>query len=172
MIANAIRLMEEALEEAEKGLRQGEVPVGAVLANSEGHIIARAHNQPITLSDPSAHAEILALRKAGMQCNNYRLPGCVLVVTLEPCLMCMAALIHARIGQLFFGASDPKGGAAGSLYDIAKDTRLNHQINVQGGILKEACGDIIRAFFQGRRQETLRAKKPKRAACGEVPKWS
>lgn len=156
MTGKAIRLMEEALEEAEKGLRQGEVPVGAVLADSKGHIIARAHNQPIAMSDPTAHAEILALREAGTQHHNYRLPGCVLVVTLEPCLMCMAAAVHARIAQLFFGASDPKGGAAGSLYDISKDTRLNHQVDVQGGILKEACGDMIRAFFQGRRQESLR----------------
>jgi tRNA(adenine34) deaminase len=154
MSDKAIRLMEEALEEAEKGFRQGEVPVGAVLADSKGRVIARAHNQPIAMSDPTAHAEILALRKAGTEHHNYRLPGCVLVVTLEPCLMCMAAAVHARIAQLFFGASDPKGGAAGSLYDLSKDTRLNHQVSVQGGILKEACGAMIRAFFQGRRQES------------------
>jgi tRNA(adenine34) deaminase len=124
------------------------------LADSEGRIIARAHNQPIALNDPTAHAEILALREAAREHQNYRLPGCILVVTLEPCLMCMAASVHARIGQLFFGASDPKGGAAGSLYDISKDTRLNHHVNVQGGILKEACGVMIRAFFQGRRRES------------------
>lgn len=154
MAIEATYLMEEALKEAEKGFRRGEVPVGAVLADTDGHIIARAHNQPIAMSDPTAHAEILALREAGTQHQNYRLTGCVLAVTLEPCLMCMAASVHARIAYLFFGASDPKGGAAGSLYDISKDTRLNHRVNVQGGILKEACEDMIRAFFQGRRRES------------------
>lgn len=154
MAIEATHLMEEALKEAEKGFRQGEVPVGAVLADSEGHIITRAHNEPIATSDPTAHAEILALREAARLRQNYRLPDCVLAVTLEPCLMCMAASVHARIAQLFFGASDPKGGAAGSLYDISKDTRLNHQVKVQGGILKEACGDMIRAFFQSRRKES------------------
>ena len=134
MIGNAIRLMEEALEEAEKGLHKGEVPVGAVLADSKGHVIARAHNQPIAMSDPTAHAEILVLRQAGSYLKNYRLHHTTLVSTIEPCTMCMGALLHARISRLVFGAFDPKSGGAGSLYDLATDSRLNHRIDHFPGI--------------------------------------
>ena len=115
------QLMKQALVEAEKGYAEGEVPVGAVLATQEGELIAGAHNQPITLNDPSAHAEILVMRKAGLALENYRLTNTILVATIEPCLMCMGAALHARIAQVVFGAADPKAGAAGSVYNLAAD---------------------------------------------------
>lgn len=144
-------LMTQAIEEAENAFSEGEVPVGAVLASSKGGILAKAHNQPIALKDPTAHAEILALRQAGTAMGNYRLNECILVVTIEPCLMCMGAAIHARIARLIFGAFDPKGGAAGSLYDLSRDDRLNHRLEVVPGIMEEACQDLMRRFFQDRR---------------------
>ena len=146
-------LMKEALKEAEKGLKSGEVPVGAVLAGSDGRIVAKAHNQPISLNDPTAHAEILTLRKAGLALRNYRLNNTVLVVTVEPCLMCMAAAMHARIPVLAFGAHDPKGGAAGSLYNLATDSRLNHRIEVTSGIMEEASRILMQDFFRARRKK-------------------
>ena len=157
-------LMREALDEARKGLAEGEVPVGAVLADSEGEIVARAHNQPIALNDPSAHAEILALRKAGAVYGNYRLQGATLVVTVEPCLMCMGAALHARLSRIVFGALDPKGGAAGSVYDLSADSRLNHRIEVVSGILGEECAEVMQDFFVSRRTKS--------EEYGEVPKWS
>jgi len=146
-------LMRQALAEAEKGLSAGEVPVGAVLAGPDGQIVARAHNQPITLQDPTAHAEILVIRKAGLLCGNYRLKNTLLVVTVEPCIMCMGAAIHARIARLVFGAPDPKGGAAGSLYNLALDKRLNHEIEVIPGIMEQECRELIGGFFRGRREK-------------------
>lgn len=157
-------IMELALGEAEKGLAKGEVPVGAVLLGPGGKIVARNHNQPITLGDPTAHAEILTLRSAAASLNNYRLPGSTLVVTLEPCLMCMAAAIHARVSRLVFGAPDKKSGAAGSLYNLAADGRLNHKIEVIPGVMEEACAGLLKEFFQRRRKENR--------IQGEVPKWS
>lgn len=145
--------MQEALSEAEKGLVAGEVPVGAVLADPDGQIVARAHNQPITLQDPTAHAEILVMRKAGLFFENYRLNNTLLVVTIEPCLMCMGAAVNARIARLAFGAPDPKGGAAGSLYNLASDKRLNHEIEVIPGIMEQDCRELIGGFFQGRREK-------------------
>lgn len=145
--------MQEALSEAEKGLVAGEVPVGAVLAGPDGQIVARAHNQPITLQDPTAHAEILVMRKAGLFFENYRLNNTLLVVTIEPCLMCMGAAVNARIARLAFGAPDPKGGAAGSLYNLASDKRLNHEIEVIPGIMEQDCRELIGGFFQGRREK-------------------
>jgi tRNA(adenine34) deaminase len=144
-------LMTHAVRQAEKALAGGEVPVGAVVATLEGKIVAEAHNQPIALRDPSAHAEILAMRKAGSLCDNYRLNNAILVVTIEPCLMCMGAAINARIGQLVFGVADPKTGAAGSLYNIAADNRLNHRIEVISGIMKEECRALMQDFFRARR---------------------
>lgn len=144
-------LMEQALIEAKKGFEEGEVPVGAVIAGPGGSIIAGAHNRPIGLNDPTAHAEILALRKAGELLKNYRLNGATLVVTIEPCIMCIGAAIHSRISTLVFGAFDPKGGAAGSLYNPAEDVRLNHQIEIIPGIREKECGDLLKDFFRSRR---------------------
>lgn len=144
-------LMEQALIEAKKGFDEGEVPIGAVIAGTCGDIIASAHNQPISLNDPTAHAEILALRRAGEAINNYRLNDVTLVVTIEPCLMCIGAAIHSRISTLVFGAFDPKGGAAGSLYNPANDTRLNHCIEIVSGIKERECGDLLKDFFRSRR---------------------
>ncbi len=144
-------LMREALMEAKKGLTKGEVPVGAVLCGQAGNIVAKAYNCPIALNDPTAHAEILALRKAGEHYRNYRLTGATLVVTIEPCLMCMGAILNARISRLVFGAFDPKAGAAGSVFDLAADKRLNHRIEVIPGIREEACRTIIQEFFRSRR---------------------
>lgn len=145
--------MEHALIEATKGFEEGEVPIGAVIAGPDGNIISKAHNQPIALNDPTAHAEILALRKAGEALNNYRLNEATLVVTIEPCLMCIGAAIHSRISTLVFGSFDPKGGAAGSLYNPANDTRLNHQIEIISGIREKECGDLLRDFFRSRRNQ-------------------
>lgn len=143
--------MHEALREAAKGFEKGEVPVGAVIVDPDGAIVARAHNQPISLRDPCAHAEILALRQAGISSGNYRLEGSTLVVTLEPCLMCIGAAIHARIRRLVFGALDPKWGAAGSLYNVTEDPRLNHRLEVIPGVLAEECLQLMQTFFQMRR---------------------
>ncbi len=144
-------LMKKALREAERGFTKGEVPVGAVLAGPDGDIVAKAHNLPISLNDPTAHAEILALRSAGTFYRNYRLTGATLLVTIEPCLMCMGAAINARISRLVFGAFDPKSGAAGSLYDLAADNRLNHRIEVISGIMEKECRKLMQDFFHLRR---------------------
>lgn len=152
MTVDVFGLMKEALEEAKKGLAKGEVPVGAVVAGPDGEIMGRSHNLPICLNDPTAHAEILALRQAGAYSRNYRLPNTTLVVTVEPCPMCMGAALHARIARLVFGAPDPKSGAAGSLFDLARDKRLNHRIEVIGGIMEEECAGLLRHFFRLRRQ--------------------
>jgi tRNA(adenine34) deaminase len=146
-------LMEQALIDAKKGFHEGEVPVGAVIAGPEGNIIASAHNQPIGLNDPTAHAEILAIRRAGEALGNYRLNNLTLVVTIEPCLMCVGAAIHSRISTIVFGAYDPKGGAAGSLYNPAIDTRLNHRIKIISGVRGKECGDLLRDFFKSRRSQ-------------------
>ena len=144
-------LMGHALKEAEKASLSGEVPVGAVIAGQEGEIVASAHNQPIALNDPTAHAEILVIRKASLACQNYRLSNTVLVVTIEPCTMCMGAVINARVPKLVYGADDPKGGAAGSLYDFAGDGRLNHKIEVISGIRDDECRVLMQDFFRMRR---------------------
>ena len=144
-------LMKEALKEAEKGFTEGEVPVGAVLINGEGNIVARAHNMPISLNDPTAHAETLVLRSAAARNRNYRMNGATLVVTIEPCPMCMGAALQARVSRLIFGAFDPKWGAAGSLYNLAGDHRLNHQIEVVSGIMEKECIALVQDFFHSRR---------------------
>jgi tRNA(adenine34) deaminase len=153
MPLDLFHLMKQALSEAEKGSSMGEVPVGAVLASPEGQIVAKAYNQPIALGDPTAHAEILAIRKAGLFFRNYRLNNVTLVVTLEPCLMCMGAAINARIARLVFGTVDPKAGAAVSLYNLSEDKRLNHRIEVVSGIMEEECRSLIQDFFRVRREK-------------------
>lgn len=144
-------LMGQALKEARKASSSGEVPVGAVIASLEGEIIASAHNQPIALNDPTAHGEILAIRKACLVCRNFRLNNTVLVVTIEPCAMCMGAVVNARVPRLVYGADDPKGGAAGSLYNLAKDGKLNHKVEVISGIRDEECRALMQDFFRIRR---------------------
>ena len=151
MCADFSALMELALIEAFKAFEEGEVPIGAVVVSKKGDILGIAHNKPISSHDPTAHAEILAIRNASVKIANYRLTGCSLITTIEPCIMCMGAALHARIETLVFGAKDPKGGAAGSLYNLAEDSRLNHKITVVSGILEKECSDIMRSFFQKRR---------------------
>ena len=140
-----------ALEEAESALAEGEVPVGAVVAAPDGSVLATAHNSPRALDDPTAHAEIMALRRAGAAVGNYRLTGCLLVVTVEPCPMCMGAAVNARVARLVYGAPDPKAGAAGSVYDMASDGRLNHRIDVVAGVCADRCRELLQGFFRGRR---------------------
>lgn len=142
--------MRLALEEASLARTAGEVPVGAVIIRGE-EFLAKAHNSPIALSDPSAHAELLAIRRASAGIENYRLAGATLYTTLEPCLMCAGAILQSRIERLVFGAADPKGGAAVSLYRIFDDRRMNHAVKVQGGVLGEACAEIITGFFREKR---------------------
>jgi tRNA(adenine34) deaminase len=144
------QFMRLALAEAEKAIQEGEIPVGAVVVRG-GEVIASAHNGPVGLNDPSAHAEILALRRAAAVEGNYRLAGATLYVTIEPCLMCSGALIQARVSRLVFGAPDPKGGAVVSLYGVLEDARLNHRVDVTGGVLKEACSEILSRFFREKR---------------------
>jgi tRNA(adenine34) deaminase len=143
--------MREALKEAERALSVDEVPVGAVIVN-QGRIIARAHNQKETLRDPTAHAEMIAITQAAEALERWRLTGCTLYVTLEPCTMCAGAMVLARMDRLVFGADDPKAGAVGSLYNIPRDMRLNHRLDVTGGVLADPCGDVLRRFFQKKRR--------------------
>lgn len=143
--------MQHALSLADRAEQQGEVPVGAVVVLDD-EIIGEGWNQPITSNDPTAHAEIIALRNAAKHLDNYRFPKeTSLYVTLEPCSMCAGAIIHARIGRLVFGARDPKGGAAGSVFEIAGTDKLNHIVEVVGGVLEEECSSRLRAFFRARR---------------------
>jgi tRNA(adenine34) deaminase len=142
--------MRIALSEAGRAREAGEVPVGAVIVR-KGVLLASACNSPISLHDPSAHAEILAIRAAAAVVGNYRLTGTTLYVTLEPCLMCAGAILHARIERLVFGAADPKGGVAVSLWRLFEDRRLNHAVIVTEGILREACAEILSGFFQEKR---------------------
>jgi tRNA(adenine34) deaminase len=148
---NHEKYMAIAIEEARKADQKGEVPVGAVLIDVNGNILAADHNQPIYQCDPSAHAEMLALRRASQKLQNYRLLNTTLYVTVEPCIMCMGAIVHARIAMLVFGAQDPKWGAAGSLYDFAQDGRLNHQLVVIGGVCEASCRQLMQQFFRQRR---------------------
>ncbi len=143
--------MRQAILEAQQAAREDEVPVGAVLVDVNGAVLAKAYNQTILLCDPTAHAEILALRSAAKALGNHRLVGTLLYVTIEPCVMCMGALLHARVARIVYGARDPKWGAAGSCYELAADTRLNHVIDVRGGILEDECRQLIQAFFRDKR---------------------
>jgi len=142
--------MQMALEEAQKAGEEGEVPVGAVLV-FEGQVIARGHNRPIGLSDPTGHAEILTLRAAAAATGNYRLPRSTLYVTLEPCVMCAGALVQGRVSRVVYGADDPKSGGVRSLYTILSDERLNHRVEVRSGVLLEECREALRRFFRERR---------------------
>jgi tRNA(adenine34) deaminase len=145
------RHMRLALREARRGLAEEEVPVGAVVV-CEGRVIARAHNRPIHLVDPAAHAEVLALRRAARKLKNYRLTGCSLYVTIEPCAMCAGAVILSRISNLIYGASDPKAGASGSVLSVINHPKLNHRVKSLGGVLEEECAALLRDFFRSRRQ--------------------
>jgi tRNA(adenine34) deaminase len=142
--------MRSALELAGQAAAHGEVPVGAVVVK-DGAIIGRGFNRPITASDPTAHAEIVALREAAAALGNYRLAGCELFVTLEPCAMCVGAMVHARIARIVYGASDPKTGACGSLVDLPNLANFNHHGTFEGGILAEECGGLLTRFFAERR---------------------
>ena len=144
------QFMEQAMEQAKLAALAGEVPVGAVVVR-EGKVLARAFNKPISNHDPSAHAEMLALREASLAEENYRLPGTTLYVTLEPCAMCSGAMLHARVDRVVYGAPDPKTGAAGSVLDIFASKQVNHQTSVEGGIMAEECGQMLRNFFKERR---------------------
>jgi tRNA(adenine34) deaminase len=149
-----IDFMREALLEARDGVSEDEVPVGAVVV-LDGKIVGRGHNRPIASKDPTAHAEIIAIREAAQTIGAYRLPGAILYVTLEPCVMCVGAAIHARLASIRYGAGDEKAGALGSVYDIGRDGRLNHRIEVVGGILDDECASILREFFRGRRGQDV-----------------
>ena len=144
--------MREAMEEAKKGREKWEVPVGAIVVK-EGQVIARAHNQPISSHNPTAHAEILALQLAANALNNYRLVDCDLYVTLEPCTMCAGAMIHSRIRRLVFGAYEPKAGAAGSVSDVLAQPQMNHRVAVTSGVLEAECSEMISEFFRARRRQ-------------------
>ena len=144
------QFMQQALEQAGLAALAGEVPVGAVIVRN-GEVIARAFNKPITTHDPSAHAEMLALRQAALSEENYRLPGTTLYVTLEPCTMCAGAMLHARVDRIVYGAIDPKTGAAGSVLDVFSSKQINHQTVVEGGVMAQECGQLLRDFFKERR---------------------
>lgn len=144
------RFMQLALDEAERAAASGEVPVGAVIV-LDGRVIARGHNAPIAEQDPTAHAEVVALRAAARALGNYRLVDATLYATIEPCVMCCGAALHARLGRLVYGADDPKAGGVRSLYRLLDDPRLNHRIAVTAGVREAECGALLRGFFQSRR---------------------
>ena len=146
-----LRYMHLALEQARAAAIQEEVPVGAALVDDDGEVLALGHNQTIMMNDPTAHAEIVVLRLAARQKNNYRLLSTTLYATIEPCVMCMGALIHSRVKRIVFGALDPKWGAAGSLYDFSMDKRFNHRIEVIGGVCELECQELILSFFRNKR---------------------
>ncbi len=143
------RFMKEALLEAKKAVKAGEVPVGAVLVEGE-KIIARGFNKPLSSNDPTVHAEVAAIRDACRKKKNYRLTGCELFVTLEPCAMCLGAIVHARLQRVVFGALDPKGGAVESVMSFPFE-QMNHRVEIKGGVLADECGKILRSFFENKR---------------------
>jgi tRNA(adenine34) deaminase len=142
--------MSLAIEQAKFAAAKGEVPVGAILVHNE-QVIGRGFNQPISLHDPSAHAEMMAIREAAKSLENYRIPESTLYVTLEPCAMCSGAMLHARVKRMVFGAADPKTGMAGSVSDLFAMKQINHQTEVRGGVLASECGELLREFFKQRR---------------------
>ena len=162
--------MRIALDQAQNAWLVGEVPVGAVIMR-HGQVIATGYNRPITEHDPTAHAEIVALRHAATLLGNYRLPECELYVTLEPCAMCAMALMHARFKRVVFGAQDPKTGAAGSVVDLFAEARLNHHTRVEGGVLADDCGKVLRDFFAERREQyrLRRAALPAATESASMP---
>jgi tRNA(adenine34) deaminase len=145
-------LVEEAIVEARRALAHGDVPVGALVVSGDGEVLASRHNERELANDPTAHAELLALRDAALALGTWRLDGCTLVVTLEPCPMCAGGMVNARVRRLVFGAFDPKAGACGSLYNIGVDPRLNHEVEVVGGVRNDECGGLLSDFFAGKRQ--------------------
>lgn len=149
------RFMSAALREAQAAMEAGDVPVGAVIVHGE-RIIGRGYNQRELMQDPTAHAEMIALTAAAAALNSWRLAGCTLYVTLEPCAMCAGALVLARIDRLVYGATDPKAGACGSIYNLVEDARLNHRVQVRRGVLEQECADLLRAFFA---QQRAKGKK-------------
>jgi len=161
MIEDDYFYMSQALNLAKKAAQLGEVPVGALLVK-EGEVIAEGWNRPISTSDPSAHAEMMALRLGAARLNNYRLLNTTLYITLEPCLMCVGAIIHARVARVVFGANDLKTGAAGSAFDLLDSEKHNHRLEVESGVLAEACGGVLSAFFRQRRaaKKAIRENKP------------
>ncbi len=150
--------MARALELARTAYSIGEIPVGCVITDEEGNLIAEGYNRTISDNDPTAHAEIVALRAAGVKLSNYRLPLLNLYVTLEPCCMCSGAIIHSRIKSVFYGASDPKTGACGSVFNVLNDARHNHTVMIQGGIMADECSEILSKFFKERREYHRRVK--------------
>ena len=143
--------MQETINEAKNGWLEGEVPVGSLLIDNSNKIVARNHNRCISLNDPTAHAEILVIRQAALSIKNYRLNGLTMFVTIEPCLMCMGAIINARLETIIFGAFDQRAGAAGSVYNLTNDKRLNHQVKVVSGIMENECKGLLQDFFRRRR---------------------
>jgi len=150
--------MKLALEQAQPAWERGEVPVGAVVVK-DGVVIATGYNQPIGKHAPTAHAEIVALRAAAEVLGNYRLPGCELYVTLEPCVMCSGAMMHARVAKIVYGAPDPKTGACGSVVNLFEQEQLNHHAQVTGGVLADACADLLKRFFAARRAQVAAARR-------------
>ncbi|MBI5525608.1 MAG: nucleoside deaminase [Deltaproteobacteria bacterium] len=145
--------MSLALREAQKAAGKGEVPVGVVVVGADGKILARAHNLRETTGDPTAHAEVLALRKSAAKQRSWRLTGCTVYVSMEPCPMCAGALVNARVSRLVFGCADPKAGACGTLFDVPQDRRLNHRVEVTSGVMREECSSILKAFFRKQRKK-------------------
>jgi len=168
MSASDQTFMRAALEQAREAAKNGEVPVGAVVVH-HGEIIASGRNNPLATHDPTAHAEIVALRAAAQALGNYRLDDCEMFVTLEPCAMCSGAMLHARLKRVVFGAADPKTGAAGSVLNLFEERRLNHQTVVQGGVLAQACGDLLSDFFRERREVRKRNNHPLREDALRTP---
>lgn len=144
--------MREALQEARDARQEGEVPVGAILVNRKGEIVARNHNRTEQLNDPTAHAEVLTIREAARRVKNYRLNGMILYVTKEPCLMCSGAGVWARIKRVVFGAFDPQGGAADLASQLARQKKLNHKIEIKGGVLKKECKNLLKNYFKSKRK--------------------
>ena len=166
-IAGDELFMREALVEAQAAAELGEVPIGAVVVH-EGQIIARAHNRRELDEDPSAHAEFAAMVEASRVLGRWRLTGCTVYVTLEPCLMCAGLMVNARIDRCVYGAPDPKGGAVGTLFDVSHDDRLNHEFEVTSGVLEEECAGELRAFFAALRERRAEEKRARRAAAAAL----
>ena len=151
MTEEHIKFMKLALNQAKKAGQKSEVPIGSILISESGEILSASHNQTVSFADPTAHAEIITLRKAAQKIMNYRLLSTTLYVTIEPCIMCMGAIVHARVSRVVFGAHDPKWGAAGSLYNFADDSRLNHRPEIINGICEDECRTLIKDFFREKR---------------------
>jgi tRNA(adenine34) deaminase len=160
-----LRHMRAALDQASNAWALGEVPVGAVVVK-DGEVIAVGFNQPIGQHDPTAHAEIMALRRAAEKLGNYRLPGCTLYVTLEPCAMCSGAMMHARLARVVYGAADPKTGACGSVLNLFEQDQLNHHTQLSGGVMAEECGQLLKDFFAMRREQLRRQRLPAATGAG------